>query len=406
MSLARKPRSIAGLAAGLLAVLAVAVAGGAGAKGQHGGGGLGDGTGGFRLARVGSFDQPTYVTGPKGAEGLLFVVEQSGVIRVLRNGNVLDHPFLDISDRVEQGGERGLLSMAFPPNYARDGRFYVYYTGSKGDIVVAEFRRSNKRPTDASESSGRVVIRVPHRDNSNHNGGQLQFGPDGHLYLGTGDGGGGGDPPENAQNKSSLLGKLIRIDPRRQGEKPYTIPRSNPFVGKDGRNEIYSFGLRNPFRFSFDRRSGKLTIADVGQDTYEEVDYETLRSAKGANFGWDAFEGKHRFASPDASPPPKHAIPPIFDYSHDGGGCSIIGGYVSRDPRIPSLAGRYIYSDLCDGEIRSFIPRLGGARDDKGAGLPNQAGIASFGQDTEGHIYVANLSSGTVYEIKPKGQNR
>ena len=374
---------------------------------RRAGGGPGDGRGGFRAAAIGTFDQPVYVTGPKGANGLLFVVEQDGVIRLVKNGRKLGgRPFLDIRKRVQSGGERGLLSVAFSPGYRRNGRLYVYFTDGTGDIVVQEYRRSRANPRRAREGSARTVIRVRHRANANHNGGQLQFGPDGNLFIGTGDGGAEGDPPENAQSKGSLLGKLIRIDPRRQGKRPYTVPKSNPFVGRDGRNEIYALGLRNPFRFSFDRRTGNLAIGDVGQERYEEVDLETLKGARKANFGWDAFEGKHRYDSADASPPPKDPAFPVFEYSHAGGACSITGGYVSRDRRIASLRGRYLYADLCEGQIRSFVPRLSGARDDRGTGLPSQSGIASFGEDARGHLYFANLFSGKVFAIQPLRSGR
>ena len=362
----------------------------------------GDGQGGFRAGAVASFDEPVFVTGPKGANGLLFVVEQPGVIRVVRDGKKLDRPFLDIRELVLSGGERGLLSVAFSPRYGRNGLFYVYFTDDEGDIVIREYRRAKGSRTRAGESSGRTVIQVPHRDNSNHNGGQVAFGPDGFLYFGTGDGGAGGDPPENAQNKDSLLGKLIRINPRRKGNRPYTVPKSNPFSGERGRREIYSLGLRNPFRFSFDRKTGRLLIGDVGQDVWEEVDYETLKSARGANFGWDAFEGTRRYASSDASPPPARHTKPIFEYSHAGGGCTVIGGYVSRDRRIPSLFGRYVYSDLCAGQVRSFVPHLSGATGDRKAGLPNHTGISSFGQDTRGRLYFTNLSTEKLYAIRPK----
>lgn len=360
----------------------------------------GHGHGGFRLATLGKFDSPTYVTGPKGANGLLFVVEQDGVIRTVKNGQTQHHPFLDIRKQVLAGDEQGLLSVAFSPQYGHNRLFYVYYTDHKGDIVVKEFRRSKHNPADAREDSGRTVIKIRHREAPNHNGGQLQFGPDGGLYLGTGDGGSEYDPPENAQNKNVLLGKLLRIDPRRHGHKPYSIPKSNPFVGKPGRNEIYSYGLRNPFRFSFDRKSGRLVIGDVGQDLYEEVDYETRSSARGANFGWDALEGNHRVGT-DPSPLPHNPESPIFEYSHKHGGCAIIGGYVSRDKRIPSLSGRYLYGDLCTGEIRSLVPGLGHAKGDRGTGLDDQPGISSFGEDSHGHLYIANSSSGRVATIEP-----
>jgi glucose/arabinose dehydrogenase len=366
----------------------------------------GDGHGGFRASKVGSFASPTFVTGPRGAGGKLFVVEQEGVIESLaKGGKGKPQKFLDIRNKVEAGGERGLLSVAFSPGYGHNGLFYVYYTRPGGDIVIAEYRRAGKHGSHADGRSGRRVITIEHSANANHNGGQLQFGPDGLLYIGTGDGGSGYDPPENAQNKRVLLGKLLRIDPRRKGKKPYSVPRSNPFVGRDGENEIYSFGLRNPFRFSFDRRSNALVIGDVGQERYEEVDYETLKSARGANFGWDAFEGDHPVDT-DPSPPPADPVFPIFEYSHSDGNCSITGGYVSRDRRIRSLWGRYLYADYCKGQVRSLIPSRKRARGDSKTGLPSTSGVSSFGEDSKGHLYYANVSSGEVFAIEPKRKKR
>jgi hypothetical protein len=250
------------------------------------------------------------------------------------------------------------------------------------------------------------VIVVEHSQNANHNGGQIQFGPKGLLYIGTGDGGSAFDPPENAQSRNSLLGKLLRIDPHRRGKRRYTIPRSNPFAGKgkSGRPEVFSLGLRNPFRFSFDRRTRNIVIGDVGQDMWEEVDYETVKSARGANFGWDALEGTHRVGS-DASPVPKNAVPPIFEYSHAGGNCSITGGYVSRDRRIRSLWGRYLYADFCAGQIRSLIPSLKRARDDSATGLPRTGNVSSFGEDARGRLYWATLN-GEVFAIEPKRKRK
>ena len=363
---------------------------------------VGDGRGGFRATKVGSFSAPTYVTGPKGAGGLLYVTEQAGVIRLARGGRKIGGKFLDIRRKVEDGGERGLLSVAFPPNYGKTGLFYVYYTRQGGDLVIAEYRRAGKNPRRASAKSGRTVITIEHSENSNHNGGQLQFGPDGNLDIGTGDGGSSGDPPENAQDKGSLLGKLLRIDPRRAKGRPYSVPNDNPFAGGGGQAEIYSLGLRNPYRFSFDRKNGALIIGDVGQDRREEIDYETLKSARGANFGWDAFEGSEPFDSSDASPPPNDHAQPIFDYDHSGGRCTVIGGFVSRDKRIRSLFGRYLYADLCDGQIRSLVPGRKRASGDRKTGLPSESGIGSFGEDSRGGLYYANNASGEVFAIKPE----
>ena len=362
----------------------------------------GDGRGGFRGVRIARMSNPTYVTGPKGANGLLFVTEQAGVIRMIKGGREVGGKFLDIRDRVESGGERGLLSVAFPRDYGSSGLFYVYYTRSDGDLVIEEYRRAEGDARKALEDSARTVLVIEHSEHPNHNGGQLQFGPDGNLYIGTGDGGAAGDPPENAQNKGSLLGKLLRIDPRQDGDRPYSVPAGNPFAGGQGQAEIYALGLRNPYRFSFDRRSGAIAIGDVGQDRIEEIDYETLASARGANFGWDAFEGRSRFKSSDASPPPADHTRPIFDYDRRGGECTVIGGYVSRDRRIPALQGRLLYADLCTGDIRSLVPSGNRARGDRATGLPSKAGIATFGEDARGGLYYANVGTGDVFAIKPK----
>ena len=353
--------------------------------------------GGVALKKVGSFDSPVYVTGAPGFPQLVFVVEQPGRIVVLKGGRRAG-TFLDIRDRVNYGGERGLLSIAFPPDYARSKRFYVYYTDSDGAIRVDEFRR--RSATRAAAGSRRSVITIPHPVNSNHNGGQLQF-LGNLLYLGTGDGGSGGDPPNNAQNKDVLLGKLLRIDPRASGSKPYSVPASNPFVGKPGRDEIYSYGLRNPFRFSFDTAHGRprIAIGDVGQNRFEELDYLTVGRASGANFGWDAREGFSKYTEENSgTPDPGGTVTPIFAYGR-GSGCTIIGGYVVRDPRLPGLRGRYLYADLCEGQVRSLAPHLKRASGDRGLGLQVQS-PSSFGEDQQHRLYVVSLE-GSVYRLVP-----
>ncbi len=357
--------------------------------------------GGVGLKKIGQFDTPVYVAGAPGAPRLLFVVEQGGKIVVLKGGKKLSRPFLDISGDISTGGERGLLSVAFPPDYAKSGLFYVYYTDPAGNIRIDEFRRAT--PTRADPGSRREVIDIPHPVNSNHNGGQLQFlGDD--LYLGTGDGGSGGDPPNNAQNKDVLLGKLLRIDPREADGKPYTVPTDNPFVGKPGRDEIYSYGLRNPFRFSFDTGGGapKLAIGDVGQNKYEELDFTTVAAARGANFGWDAIEGRAPYTEENGdTPDPGGTVKPIFVYSHDrDGSCTIIGGYVVHDRSLPGLAGRYVYADLCEGDLRMLGSHLGRAGGDRQLGLHVDS-PSSFGEDGAGHVYVASLE-GPVYRLVPK----
>jgi glucose/arabinose dehydrogenase len=358
------------------------------------------GRSGVALKQIGSFNEPVYITGAPGFPELLFVVEQPGKVVVLRKGRRLTRPFLDIQGLVNAGGERGLLSIAFPPDYAQSRRFYVYYTDSQGDIRVDEFKRSSA--TRAARGSRRALLDIPHRENSNHNGGQLQFFGD-LLYLGTGDGGSGGDPPNNSQNKESLLGKLLRIDPRPRGGRPYTVPASNPFVGRAGRDEIYSYGLRNPFRFSFDTLTGRqprLTIGDVGQDKFEEVDYTTVAAASGANFGWDAFEGFSSYTGDNSGTPnPGGTVKPIFAYGRDqgGGSCTIIGGYVVRDKSLRSLYKRYVYADLCEGQLRSLVPHLTRATGERKLGLAVST-PSSFGEDTRGRLYVVSLE-GPVYRL-------
>ncbi len=311
----------------------------------------------MRLLRVGSFDNPTFVSAPRG-DRRRFVVQRGGTIVIVRGRRTLDTPFLDVSSMVNTEGEGGLLSMAFAPDYRRSGRFYVYYTDRQGYLQIDQFRRSGDADR-ADPASRRSVIRVPHH-RSNHKGGQLQFGPDGMLYAGFGDGGAGGDPDENAQNLGRMLGKLIRIDPRPDGG--YAIPRSNPFVGRSGAlGEVYAYGLRNPFRFSFDRTRGSLVIGDVGQDAVEEVDFVPGRSRGraprgGYNFGWDVFEGRDRY-EPGTAP---GAVAPVIAHRQDGGWCSIIGGYVIRDRSLRGSRwfGRYVYGDLCKTELRlAFLKR-------------------------------------------------
>jgi glucose/arabinose dehydrogenase len=355
---------------------------------------------GVALKRIGDFESPVYVTGAPGLPKLLFVVEQGGSIRVLRNGRRLAHPFLDISGLVSFEGERGLLSVAFPPDYRSTGRLYVYYTDNSGNIRIDEFHRRSQ--TRAAFGSRRAVIEIPHEEHSNHNGGQVGF-LGNLLYFGTGDGGSAGDPPDNAQNRESLLGKLLRIDPRPLGGQPYSIPDSNPLVGRPGRDEIYSYGLRNPFRFSFDAVTAaapRIAIGDVGQNRVEEVDYTTVAAASGANFGWDAFEGFAPYRDENSgTPDPGGTEKPIFAYSHSRGGCSIIGGYVIADRSLPSLYGRYLYTDYCDGTLRSLVPHLNRAAGDRKLGLSVEE-PGSFGVDSRGHVYVTSLA-GPVYRLVP-----
>ncbi len=343
------------------------------------------------LDQIGSYDDPVYVTSDPSNPDRLFIVERRGRIKLTTPSGTSQ--FLDITDLVESGYvEQGLLSMAPAPDFADSGRFYVYYTGrDSGAIHVAELRASGDV---ADPATLRDVITIPHADAPNHNGGQLQFGPDGYLYLGTGDGGGGNDNSgagNNAQNLGRRLGKLLRIDPRPSGAAQYAVPADNPFAATPGAApEIWSYGLRNPYRFSFDRATGALVIGDVGQNSYEEIDYAPGPApGRGVNFGWRCREGAHptpTLGSPCTAP---GAVDPVLEYGHGGGACAVTGGYVVRDPGLDQLRGRYLYADYCGGELRSARLAVPLAADDRplGIALPQ---VSSFGEDACGRVYVAS----------------
>jgi glucose/arabinose dehydrogenase len=352
------------------------------------------------LERLAGFHQPVYLTQPPGDSSRLFVVERRGTVRIIENGEKRHEPFLDIRGRVKSAGaEQGLLSLAFPPDYQQSGLFYVAYTGFGGDVHVTEFRRSPDSPDRVEPHSGRQVLRI-HENSSKHHGGLLVFGPDGKLYIGSGDGGPSYDPFDTAQARGNLLGKILRIDPAQKGKKPYTVPRDNPFVGRHGRDEIYAYGLRNPWRFSFDRATGELTIGDVGQDRFEEIDIVPAGKAKGANFGWSAYEGFGRYKG---GVPRRATVKPVLAYPH-GPGCAVTGGYIVRDPRLArlkgrELVGRYLFGDYCTGKLYSLRPPTG----NHGAGKDHPIGLrvpllTSFGEDRAGHIYVLS-EKGPVYGL-------
>jgi glucose/arabinose dehydrogenase len=346
-----------------------------------------------RLKRIGSFDAPLYVTAPPGDRKRVFVVGQDGQIWVLVNGKRAKRPFLDISGLITSGGEQGLLSMAFAPDYARSGRFYVDYTDRNGNTRVQELKRSRRSPNRADRSSRRQVLFVD-QPFANHNGGLLLFGPDRLLYIGMGDGGDAGDPFNNAQRLDTLLGKILRIDPRRSGSRAYSTPRSNPFVGRAGRDEIYAYGLRNPWRFSFDRANGDLYIGDVGQDRREEIDYAQRGAARGRNYGWSCFEGTRRYDDSRNCP---GAVAPVLDYGRSSGECSVTGGVVVRDPRLPALTGRYLYGDFCRGQVRSMRIAGGQATGDASLSLTVPS-LSSFGEDARGRVYLTSLN-GPVFRL-------
>jgi glucose/arabinose dehydrogenase len=359
----------------------------------------GDGQGGVRLQKVGDFDQPVYVTQPPGDDRDLFVVERTGRIEVVRDGEPLSRPFLDLGDQItSSGSEQGLLSLAFAPDYRKSGVLYVDYTDPAGDTRVVEYHRSSSDRLVGDPQSAREILAVD-QPYANHNGGLVLFGPDHLLYIGLGDGGSEDDPERRGQDLSTLLGKILRIDPRPSGGRPYSIPGSNPFVGRAGtRPEIYSYGLRNPWRFSFDSATGALAIGDVGQNEFEEVDLVAEGNGRGANFGWSAYEGLVRFNDDQEAP---NAVSPVLVYSHETG-CSITGGYVVRDRGLPTLFGRYLYGDYCGAQLRSF-PAMPGRRatDDRALGLEIPQ-LSSFGEDNAGHIYATSLE-GPVYRLAAEG---
>jgi glucose/arabinose dehydrogenase len=351
--------------------------------------------GGVRLVKIGDFRQPLYVTAPPGDRRRVFVVEQPGRIMVVRGGKRLPAPFLDIRSKVTSGGEQGLLSMAFAPDYAQSGLFYVYYTERSGTESIWEYHRATDDSADPG--SARLVLRM-HDPEPNHNGGLMIFGPDNLMYVGTGDGGGGNDQHGargNAQSLGSLLGKILRIDPRAAGGQPYTVPSSNPFVGRAGaRGEIYAYGLRNPWRFSFDRLTGDLSIGDVGQDAVEEIDFERKGRASGRNFGWRPWEGRRR----NFNEPAPGAVFPVITHTHAAGYCSITGGYVVRDKGVPALYGRYVYGDYCNSHLRVATLRAGRRVRSRRLAVPSISGVSSFGEDAAGRVYVTSLN-GPVYRF-------
>ncbi|HSD23655.1 MAG TPA: PQQ-dependent sugar dehydrogenase [Solirubrobacterales bacterium] len=343
----------------------------------------------LRLEKIGDFDQPVYVTQPPGSRDL-YVVERQGIVRIVRDGETVSTPALDITGKVtSDGGEQGLLSVAFPPDFQGSRLAYAYYTGNDQDQHVVGFGVADDGSFDTG--SEREILHMEDFA-SNHNGGLLLFGPDGRMYIGTGDGGIADDPERNGQDTDSLLGKILRIDPRPSGGRPYTVPAQGP-LGSGARPEICNYGLRNPWRFSFDRATSALLIGDVGQNTQEEIDYVPAERACGNNFGWSAFEGTNRFNDDQTAP---NALGPVLTYGRDEG-CSVTGGYVVRDQTLPALAGRYVYGDFCAGELRSFGPATPRARDDGPLNL-SVPSLSSFGQDNDGHVYAVSLD-GPVYRL-------
>ena len=335
----------------------------------------------------------------------LFLTLQVGRIVIWDGAAIRTTPFLDLTSLILSGGERGLLSTAFHPNYAANGLFFVYYTDRQGNLVIARYRRSASDPNAADPSTGVTVLHIDHPVNANHNGGQLQFGPDGFLYIGTGDGGAAFDPPCNAQRNDVLLGKLLRIDVNQSLDAPpyHGIPPDNPFVSTTGPPEAWAKGLRNPWRFSFDRLTHDLVIGDVGQGSREEVDFQPAGSAGGQNYGWKIMEGTlctdDSGNCPSDVPPCDDAsfTPPVLDYDHGSGRCSITGGYVYRGLAIPDLYGMYVYGDFCAGTIWAAVPH---GTTWTPVTLPIQTGsLTTFGEDVHGEIYVGT-GNGELFLIQ------
>jgi glucose/arabinose dehydrogenase len=388
--------SLRGRVAGAVTAIAVTVAVGAcGSSAPSGGATVAPAARASRigLQRIGVFTQPVYVAAAPGDSHRLFVVERTGRIVVLVGGRRQGRPFLDISREVNASGtEQGLLSMAFAPDYQSSGRFYIDYTDASNNIHVVQFRRARGNANQADAASARAVLTIDHHAETNHNGGQLQFGPDGDLYIGVGDGGSEDDPHNFGQNTGVLVGKLLRIAPSPEGG--YTIPPGNPFAHQAGRRaEIWAYGLRNPWRFSFDRRTGDLIIGDVGQDTEEEIDFARRGHGAGANYGWSVFEGDLRFKHGSAP----GAVSPALVARHSDGYCAIIGGYVVRDPALPALDGRYLFGDNCKAQINSVLLSAGHARGNRATGL-SVGDLSAFGQDDAGHVYAVSLA-GPVYRF-------
>jgi glucose/arabinose dehydrogenase len=337
---------------------------------------------------------PTAIVHAGDGSRRLFVLEQPGRIRVMVDGELLSEPFLDISGQISAGGERGLLGLAFHPDYAGNGLFFIDYTDGAGHTVVARYRVSAQDPNRADPASAGEVLRVE-QPFANHNGGQLGFGPDGYLYVSLGDGGSGGDPQDNGQNLGTLLGTILRLDV--DGAEPYAVPADNPFVDREGaRPEIWAYGLRNPWRFSFDRGSGDLWIADVGQNVWEEINLQPGDSVGGENYGWRLMEGAHCFQPAEGCDREGLTLP-VLEYDHDQG-CSVTGGYRYRGSAIGGLTGVYTFADYCSGVVW-------GAREGEDGSwtsselLSSGFRVSAFGEDEGGELYLADHGGGAVYRL-------
>jgi len=340
-------------------------------------------------------ERPLHITHTGDESNRLFIVEQKGRIRIFKNNQLLEDPFLDIADKIRSGGEQGLLCVVFPPEYAASGYFYVNYTRlSDGRTVISRFYLSNVDQADMNSEEILLTVEQPY---GNHNGGQMAFSPnDGFLYVGLGDGGSAGDPQNNAQNKGTLLGKILRIDTE-SGDFPYRIPADNPYIHDDQLlPEIWALGLRNPWRFSFDRQTGDLYIGDVGQNEREEIDYQSASSRGGENYGWNILEGSQCYTPPSGCSPPADYSGPVAEYGHDQG-CSVTGGFVYRGDKYPFIQGIYFYGDFCSGNIWGLRWTEGSW--EKALLLETNLSISTFGEDEQGELYLVDIAGGTLHRI-------
>lgn len=339
------------------------------------------------------FVEPTYLA--HAGDERLFVVEKAGRIQIVTGEGPGSTPFLDIVDRVGSNrSEQGLLSLAFHPNFDQNGRFYVNYTNLGGNTIVSSFLVSPDDPNRAQADSEQILLQV-NQPFANHNGGQIKFGPDGYLYIGMGDGGSQGDPQNNGQDGRTLLGSLLRIDV--DGGTPYEIPSNNPYDASSGQaEELWATGLRNPWRFSFDRQTGDLYLTDVGQNNWEEVNFQHANWTGGANYGWNILEGSHCYRTQSCIQ--EGLVLPVAEYSHDGGNCSITGGYVYRGEQYPLLRGNYFFADYCSGTFWSLL-RHPDASWQQTVVLQSDLFVSSFGEDVNGELYALDIASGTIYQL-------
>ena len=350
--------------------------------------------------RASSLSRPVFVTSARDGTGRLFIVEQTGRIKIYKDGKVLSTPFLSIPSQVSGGFEQGLLGLAFHPNYTTNRKLYINFTNTSGDTIIREYRASSTNPNVVATSTARTILKVG-QPYDNHNGGMLGFGPDGYLYIGMGDGGDSGDPGNRAQNKDVLLGKMLRIDINRtKTGHNYSWPSSNPYVGVTGRNEIWQIGLRNPWRWSFDRANGNLWIGDVGQEKWEEIDRAVKTSSgagRGVNWGWRVLEGFHCYR-PSTGCSTSGKTMPVAEVDHNNGRCSITGGYVYSGTAIPALVGGYLFADYCSGEIW-VISATASSPASEVRLLDTSLRISSFGENASGELYVLDRDGGRMYAV-------